>query len=155
MNDQVERPIRLPDGLDHEKLVETALALLSLTLHSGRAWKSLDWDLMNLLFENGKLSGLLDFEATHLNYRVADFALAWRGHHDEVIEGYREVRELSELDWQLLAPCLWSWLFAGVREEIEAMLAGTVPVHGFEWQVSHLLRRSPLMGDAVQPYPGR
>ena len=53
MNDEQDRPIDLPPGLDSEKLSEVALALLSLTRHGGRVWKSLDWDLMNLLFEKG------------------------------------------------------------------------------------------------------
>ena len=44
----------LPEDLDHERLAQTALALLALTLHDdGRAWKSLDWDLMNRLHDNG------------------------------------------------------------------------------------------------------
>ena len=53
MADESERPIRLPDDLDQDKLAEAALALLSLTLHSGRVWKALDWDLMNLLHQKG------------------------------------------------------------------------------------------------------
>jgi hypothetical protein len=48
-----EREINLPNELDSEKLAEVALALLSLTLHGGRVWKALDWDLMNLLHEKG------------------------------------------------------------------------------------------------------
>ncbi len=44
----------LPDDIDHDKLAETALAILSLTLHNGgRVWKGLDWDLMDLLHEKG------------------------------------------------------------------------------------------------------
>ena len=44
----------LPDALDLDTLAETALAILSLTLHdNGRVWKSLDWDLMDLLEEKG------------------------------------------------------------------------------------------------------
>jgi len=44
----------LPEDLDHDKLAQSALALLALTLHDqGRAWKSLDWDLMNRLHDNG------------------------------------------------------------------------------------------------------
>ena len=40
--------------IDTDKLAEAALALLSLTLHDGgRVWKSLDWDLMDLLEERG------------------------------------------------------------------------------------------------------
>ncbi len=41
------------ERLDTQKLCETALALLSLTLHNGRVWKGLDWNLMDLLFEKG------------------------------------------------------------------------------------------------------
>jgi hypothetical protein len=44
----------LPDEIDHDKLAEAALAILSLTLHDGgRVWKGLDWDLMDLLHEKG------------------------------------------------------------------------------------------------------
>ena len=46
----------LSRDLDTDKLAETALALLSLTLHDhGRAWKSLDWDVLDLLHEKGWL----------------------------------------------------------------------------------------------------
>ncbi len=41
------------EGLDTQKLCESALALLSLTLHDGRAWKGLDWNLMDLILEKG------------------------------------------------------------------------------------------------------
>ena len=47
----------LPDDLDHEKLAEAALAILSLSAwdeeYGARAWKGLDWDLMDLLHEKG------------------------------------------------------------------------------------------------------
>lgn len=43
--------------IDEQKLDECALAILSLTLHEAgygpRAWKGLDWDLMNRLYERG------------------------------------------------------------------------------------------------------
>jgi hypothetical protein len=43
-----------PVDIDQEKLAETALAILSLTLHDGgRVWKGLDWDLMDLLHQKG------------------------------------------------------------------------------------------------------
>ncbi len=48
-----EHHVHLPAALDEEKLAESALALLSLTLHGRRAWKALDWNLMNLLFRKG------------------------------------------------------------------------------------------------------
>ena len=44
----------IPDELDAEKLAEVALGLLALTIHDGsRAWKGLDWGVMNLLYERG------------------------------------------------------------------------------------------------------
>jgi len=43
--------------IDQQKLDECALAILSLTLHGDkyglRAWKGLDWDVMDRLFEKG------------------------------------------------------------------------------------------------------
>lgn len=78
----------------------------TLVLHS-------DFTAWNIFFKGDELSGIVDFEATHLNVRVADFALSWRDRYDEVIHGYEEVHRLSDLDWQLLVPALWSWLFKG------------------------------------------
>ena len=41
-------------NLDHEKIDEAVLALLSLTLHDGaRAWKGHDFEVMNRLHEKG------------------------------------------------------------------------------------------------------
>jgi hypothetical protein len=43
-----------PVDVDTDKIDESVLALLYLTLHDGtRAWKSLDWDAMNRLHEKG------------------------------------------------------------------------------------------------------
>ena len=45
---------RFADDIDERKLAEASLAILSLTLHDGgRVWKGLDWDLMDLLHEQG------------------------------------------------------------------------------------------------------
>jgi hypothetical protein len=47
----------LPDNLDHEKLAEAALAILSLSAwdeeYGARAWKSMDWDLLDVLYQKG------------------------------------------------------------------------------------------------------
>jgi hypothetical protein len=43
--------------IDTDKIDETVLALLYLTLHEeNRAWKSRDWDAMNRLHEKGFIS---------------------------------------------------------------------------------------------------
>ena len=43
--------------IDEEKIDDAVLALLYLTLHDGgRAWKSMDWEVMNRLHEKGLIS---------------------------------------------------------------------------------------------------
>lgn len=111
-----------------------------------------DFTAWNLLFDDDTLSGVLDFESTHLDFRVADFALAWRGTYDDVVHGYEEIRRLSELDRQLLVPVFWGWLFRGVKEEMQNMLDGRRTSHGFDWQVKQLARRSTLFGEMADPY---
>ena len=41
---------------DTEKIDEAVLALLYLTLHNDRAWKSFDWDAMSRLHGKGFIS---------------------------------------------------------------------------------------------------
>src|SRR5438067_8229034 len=42
------------DDFDHDKADEIVLALLQLTLHdSYRAWKGVDWDTLDQLYEKG------------------------------------------------------------------------------------------------------
>ena len=118
-----------------------------LVLHS-------DFVSRNLLFLDDQLSGILDFEGTHLSVRVADFSLSWRGRYDEVVHGYEEVRRLSDLDWQLLVPAYWSWLFIGVRDRIERNDEAALRREDFAWQLKQLSRRSDLFGDLKEPFPG-
>jgi uncharacterized protein DUF6429 len=43
--------------IDADKVDEAVLALLHLTLHDGdRAWKGLDWNALNRLYEKGLIS---------------------------------------------------------------------------------------------------
>ena len=114
-----------------------------------------DFAPWNLLYEGESLTGILDFDATHLNYRVADFALAWRGDQDEVIEGYEEIHRLSDLDWELLVPVFWAWLLIGVKEAIRTALAGKGTPPALEWQTKHLLRRDGVTGRRAPAYPGQ
>jgi Ser/Thr protein kinase RdoA (MazF antagonist) len=73
----------------------------------------------NVLFVGDRLTGILDFEAAHHDLRIADFALSWRGRRDEVVRGYDEAAPLSEIEWRLLTPCLWAWVFLGLAREVE------------------------------------
>ncbi|NBD95370.1 MAG: hypothetical protein GVY11_02705 [Gammaproteobacteria bacterium] len=50
----------IPDDANTEKLAELALAIMWLTVHDDgrgtRVWKSIDWDVTDLLFEKGWIS---------------------------------------------------------------------------------------------------
>jgi hypothetical protein len=47
----------LPPDLDHDRLCEAALAILGLTMFTDhdatRAWKGMDWDLLDALYQRG------------------------------------------------------------------------------------------------------
>jgi Ser/Thr protein kinase RdoA (MazF antagonist) len=92
-----------------------------------------DFAPWNLLFDGGRLTGVLDFEASHHSFLVADFALAWRGYQHEVIRGYAEVRPLSELERRLITPVLRAWLFLGLAGADGRTL-------DLGWNVTHLRR---------------
>ncbi len=99
-----------------------------------------DFTPWNLHFNNGKLSGILDFELAHWDHRVGDFSLAWRGKYDEVIRGYDEVSPLSPQEWELITPLWWSFL---IEQSCQSLQNGD---GADEWNIKKLLQRSPLMG---------
>ena len=47
----------IPEDLDKDKIAELSLALLALSAHGNelemRAWKGMDWDVSNLLYQKG------------------------------------------------------------------------------------------------------
>jgi Ser/Thr protein kinase RdoA (MazF antagonist) len=98
-----------------------------------------DFAPWNLRFRHGRLSGILDFDLSHLNHRVADFALSWRGRDDEVIHGYHEVEPLSDQEWELITPVWWTWCLAGARDQLSRD-----PDPDLTWVLSHITRRSEL-----------
>jgi Ser/Thr protein kinase RdoA (MazF antagonist) len=99
-----------------------------------------DFAPWNLRFEQGHLSGILDFELAHWDHRIGDFALAWRGKYDNVIHGYAEVSPLEPEEWELLTPLWWASLIDGA---CQGMRNG---IRDDGWTIRKLLQRSPLMG---------
>ena len=99
-----------------------------------------DFTPWNLLFTDGRLCGILDFELAHWDHRVGDFALSWRGKYDEFIYGYAEVSPLEPEEWALLTPLWWAGLIEGACRDFQH---GT---HDDGWTIKKLLQRSPLMG---------
>jgi aminoglycoside phosphotransferase (APT) family kinase protein len=106
----------------------------------------------NLLYEGDTLTGVLDFDATHFNFAVGDFACAWRGRYDAVIEGYDEVRPLTDVERALITPVFWAWLLIGVADDVTAILSGQIPPVQLEWPLRKLVLRSRLMGAEAVPY---
>ena len=96
----------------------------------------------NVRYLRGALSAILDFDAAHLDLRVADFALSWRGRHDEIIRGYEDVSPLEPVERELIIPVQWAWVIGSAVAGIEA---GATSV---EWAVKSLVRTDL---DAVVP----
>jgi Ser/Thr protein kinase RdoA (MazF antagonist) len=107
-----------------------------------------DFAPWNLRFHRGKLSGIFDFDLSHLNHRVADFALSWRGMHDEVVHGYMEIDQLSEIELELITPVWWAWLLAGARSQLTREANSNL-----DWVMTHITRRSPLMPPKLMAQP--
>lgn len=105
-----------------------------------------DFAPWNLRYAKGSLAGIIDFDSAHLDLRVADFALSWRGKHARVIEGYEEESLLEPIERNLIVPVYWAWVIASAVGGIEA---GNATPETTEWAVTHLLRteleqREPL-----------
>lgn len=95
-------------------------------------------------FQDGRLSGILDFELTRWDHRIGDFVLAWRGKYDAVVHSYHELAPLEPAEWALLTPLWWAYL---VEQACWHLRTGT---YDNGWNIKKLLERSPLMGpDAV------
>jgi Ser/Thr protein kinase RdoA (MazF antagonist) len=105
-----------------------------------------DFTPWNLRFHQGRLSGSLDFELAHWDHRVGEFALSWRGRHDEVVHAYAELSPLEPEEWELLTPVWW----AGLIDCACRHLAARTRDDG--WIVNSLLRRSPLMGPDAREF---
>lgn len=111
-----------------------------------------DFTPWNLLFTKGELTGIVDFDLSHWDLRIADFALSWRGKYDDVVFGFNEVSPLTDLEWELLTPIRWAWLLSFVEAGIDEMRSGRSEPRRFEWVVAQILRRSPVIERHVPAY---
>jgi len=93
-----------------------------------------DFTPWNIRHAHGALSAVLDFEMAHLDLRVADFALSWRGKYSGVVHGYEEVSPLEPIEQEMVVPIYWAWVIAAAVAGLEAGEAST------EWAVRLLLR---------------
>ena len=93
-----------------------------------------DLTTSNIRYARGTLSAVLDFDAAHRDLRVADFALSWRGHYDDVVRGYEEVSPLEPVERELLRSIYWAWVIASAVAGIDAGETNT------DWALKQLLR---------------
>jgi Ser/Thr protein kinase RdoA (MazF antagonist) len=105
-----------------------------------------DFAQWNLRLQEGRLSGILDFELAHWDHRIADFALSWRGKYDAVIHGYTEVAPLEPEEWALLTLMWWAWLIDGAYQDMRR------GIQDDGWTIRKLVQRSPLMGPDAAPF---
>ncbi|GGO34346.1 phosphotransferase enzyme family protein [Deinococcus humi] len=107
-----------------------------------------DFTPWNLRVQMDVWTGLLDFEFTRPADPMEDFALAWRGVHDDVVRGYAEHSALNDEDLALLTPLWWAHLLGAALHDLER------GIRDDGWSTRKLLVRSPLMGALAAPYPG-
>lgn len=150
----VEAALRKVEGTDSEEAAfvrwhleraRTRLEAVDLAFWASRPIHG-DFTTWNLRFEDGRLSGILDFELTREDHRIAEFNHAWRGKYDAVVEAYDEVSPLEPEEWAALTPLWWLFLIDLWRESAEK---------GFDdggWTLGKLAQRSPLMGPDRDPY---
>lgn len=96
-----------------------------------------DFTPWNMRLSKGNLTGIIDFDSAHLDLRVADFALSWRGRDSHVVEGYEGESPLAPVERKLIVPVFWSWVIASAVGGIEA---GDTTPETTAWAVTHLLR---------------
>jgi Ser/Thr protein kinase RdoA (MazF antagonist) len=109
-----------------------------------------DFGAENLLWQDGKLSGLLDFDWCCRDALACDLAAAFPWDHmtsDRIralIEGYEEVRRLDDTEWALLPALTRAHLlsFVAFRLVEWKMLGGTRPAASIERTVRDRLPRT-------------
>ena len=100
----------------------------------------------NLLFLDGTLSGVLDFDSAHLDLRAVDVACARRSRGDEVARGYQEVDPLSDEELGCLDDL---WRASVLRYALHLLENESITgeaVSELEWCVAQLERTQPFQG---------
>lgn len=93
-----------------------------------------DFTPWNMRYVGGTLSGIFDFDSAHLDLRIADFVLSWRGSYHGVIDGYNDVTPLSDAERALLIPVLWTFM---VSCAVAGLEQGLPP----DWSIKQLKKR--------------
>jgi len=98
----------------------------------------------NLLFQRGRLSGILDFDSAHCDLRAADVACARRSGSDEVARGYLDVIPLSDAEIGCLDDL---WRASVLRYALQLLDRETITgaaVSELDWCVAQLEKTRPF-----------
>ena len=99
-----------------------------------------DFSPWNLLMKDGAVSGILDFEAAHLDAAAADLAFARRGSHDAVVWGYLERQPLSDAELAALDGLWTGAVLHGVWTVLAAQAGG---IGSLDWNFQQLGKTRP------------
>jgi Ser/Thr protein kinase RdoA (MazF antagonist) len=100
----------------------------------------------NLLFQCGRLSGVLNFDSEHLYLHAADVICACRSGDDEVARGYLEVIPLSDSELGCLDDL---WRASVLRYALQLLDSGAITgalVSELEWLVWQLGKTRAFQG---------
>jgi Ser/Thr protein kinase RdoA (MazF antagonist) len=100
----------------------------------------------NLLFRDGTLSGVLDFDSAHLDLRAVDVACARRSRDDEVARGYLEVIPLSNEELGCLDDLWRSNVLRYALQLLDCETTTDVAITELEWCVAQLEKTRPFQG---------
>lgn len=104
----------------------------------------------NLRYQGGVLCALLDFELAHMDVLAADLALARRGYHDAVVDGYLERRPLPQAQIEVLDALWLGGLFHGLWRALERRRAGGGTLN-LDWSLQQLAKTRPYRPSPVSP----
>lgn len=102
----------------------------------------------NLRYRGGALCAVLDFELAHVDVLAADLALARRGYHDAVVDGYLERRPLPEAQVAALDALWLGGIFHGLWRALEHR-RGAGPLD-LDWSLQQLAKTRPYRPAAVR-----
>jgi Ser/Thr protein kinase RdoA (MazF antagonist) len=97
-----------------------------------------------LLFQRGRLSGVLDFDSAHLDLRAADVACARRSRDDEVVRGYLEAIPLSDAELACLDDLWRASVLRYALQLLDGEAITGAPVSELEWCVRQLEKARPF-----------
>jgi Ser/Thr protein kinase RdoA (MazF antagonist) len=86
-----------------------------------------------VLCQHSNLTGIIDFDSTHLDFRATDVACARRSRNDAVIDGYLDVSALSDMELRCLGDLWKANVLRYARELLHMMPTGAAAISELGW----------------------